>query len=141
MNIGHQWMHLTMSLTLQTWQGLYSKRSVVFSSSKNSCMTNDKLVSNPSYRDSLWFYLAKPGQTLQQGQVQEIQARFSQVLALQFVLLERRALCGCGTSGTTAGGFAGYQPRYKKQCGTCIECDPVETCMPVASGCTASSER
>ena len=43
MNIGHQLMHQTMSLTLQTWQELYSKHSVAFSSSKNSCMMSDKL--------------------------------------------------------------------------------------------------
>ena len=43
MSIGHLLMHQTMSLTLQTWQGLYSKRSVTFSNSKNSCMMSDRL--------------------------------------------------------------------------------------------------
>ena len=36
-------MHLTTSLTLQTWQELCSRRSVAFSNWKNSCMTSDRL--------------------------------------------------------------------------------------------------
>ena len=38
-------MHLTMSLTLEIWQGLGSKHSVAFSNSKNSYMTSDRLDS------------------------------------------------------------------------------------------------
>ena len=80
-------MHQTMSLTLQTWQGLYRELSVAFSNSKNSCMTSNRLDSKCN---SKFCTSSMPGSN--QNTVFKKPVKFSQELQVLSWLMSRRKL-------------------------------------------------